>query len=47
MLLYTYKGLMILYSKYQLTLLKNIIKQNDKDIQALKKALNDNNIETY
>lgn len=47
MLLYTYKGLMILYSKYQLRLLKNIIKQNEKDLQALKKALNDNNIETY
>ena len=46
MLLYTYKGLMILYSKYQVATLKNLIKKHD-NLQALKKALNENNIETY
>ena len=47
MLLYTFKGLMILYTKTQVSMLKNIIKQNEKDLQALKQALNKNNIECY
>lgn len=46
MLLYTYKGLIILYSEYQLSLLKNLIKKHD-DLRLLKKALNDNEIECY
>ena len=46
MLLYTYKGLMILYKKSQVSTLKNLIRQHD-DLKALKQALNNNNIECY
>jgi hypothetical protein len=47
MLFTTYNNLIIMYQSYQKQTLKNIIKQYSNDLQALKKALNNNNIECY
>ena len=47
MLMTTYKGLIIMYRKSQVSMLKNIVKQYSTDLQVLKTKLNNNNIECY
>jgi hypothetical protein len=42
-----YNNLIIMYQAYQKPLINNLMKKHSKDLQALKKALKDNNIEAY
>ena len=47
MLFTMYNNLIIMYQAYQKPLINNLMKKHSKDLQALKKALKDNNIEAY
>jgi hypothetical protein len=47
MLMTIYQGLIIMYHKSQVSMLKNIVKQYSTDLKVLKNKLNDNNIECY